>query len=104
MIRTAIISLAALFAALGSTIVQQHGPDYALTCGVGVIGGVEVTCPKPVLSAGWPAPWLYDSWDTSVTNQIGVEDDTRFGPLAATYAFWWLVAALLARLVRPRRR
>lgn len=50
--------------------------------------------------AGWPAPFLADSPNTSVIHKLGVEDDFRPGPFAGTLSFWFLVVSAAARLRR----
>lgn len=50
--------------------------------------------------AGWPAPFLADSPNTSVPHQIGLEDDFRTGPLVASYSFWYLLVQFIDRVLR----
>ncbi|WP_144906054.1 hypothetical protein [Novosphingobium taihuense] len=54
--------------------------------------------------AGWPAPFLADSGETSVPHQIGPEDDFRPGPFVADLGFWALVTLGVMRLWRVLRR
>lgn len=53
--------------------------------------------------AGWPAPYLADSPNTSVIHNVGLEDDFRPGPFVATWSFWFLVVLTATRLVRRAR-
>jgi hypothetical protein len=55
---------------------------------------------QPREVAGWPAPYLADSPHTSVTHQVGIEDDFRAGPFVATFSFWLLISLAVARLIR----
>ena len=52
--------------------------------------------------AGWPAPYLADSPNTSVVHQVGIEDDFRAGPFIATFSFWLFVSLAVVRLMRRR--
>jgi hypothetical protein len=55
---------------------------------------------KPRAVAGWPAPYLADSPNTSVLHQVGPEDVFRPGPFAATISFWYLVVLAALRIFR----
>ena len=50
--------------------------------------------------AGWPAPYIADSPNTSVIQQIGPEDDFRPGPFVASFSFWLLLTLGLGRVAR----
>lgn len=50
--------------------------------------------------AGWPAPFLADSPNTSVIHKVGLEDDFRPGPLLGTLSFWFVVVLAISRLFR----
>ncbi|HVF84061.1 MAG TPA: hypothetical protein VM913_07820 [Sphingomicrobium sp.] len=54
--------------------------------------------------AGWPAPYLADSPNTSVLHQIGPEDNVRPGPFIGTLSFWLLVSLLALRIARKLLR
>jgi hypothetical protein len=53
--------------------------------------------------AGWPAPYLADSPDTSVPHKIGIEDTFRPGPFVADLGFWILLTLSGMRAVASRR-
>ena len=55
---------------------------------------------QPREVAGWPAPYLADSPNTSVIHQVGIEDNFRGAPFLATLSFWLLVSVAVARLIR----
>jgi hypothetical protein len=59
---------------------------------------------QPREVAGWPAPYLADSPNTSVIHQLGVEDDFRPGPFVASLSFWLLVSLGFARLMKRSAR
>ncbi|WP_097093107.1 hypothetical protein [Novosphingobium sp. Chol11] len=102
-----VVGLGALLLAGFSAAVQRHGPDQAIFCALGKSKeGFDIYCPKPVLNAGWPAPYLFDRPGISVENRIGIpEDDFRFWPFTANIAFYWLLLAGIRRISgRPRLR
>lgn len=96
MIRPLLTGLAALILTLCSLAVVTTNGERTM---YGYEGGVAENL-RPREQAGWPAPYLVDSPDTSVIHQIGVEDDLRPGNLLATWAFWLLVVLALTRVRR----
>lgn len=54
--------------------------------------------------AGWPAPFLADSPNTSVIHNVGPEDNFRPGPFVATLSFWFLVVLATKRFARWAKR
>lgn len=97
--------LGSLLLAGASAAIQRHGPDHAVFCALGKSQeGFDIYCPRPVLNAGWPAPYLFDRAGISVEDSIGVpEDDFRFWPFAANLAFYWVVLAGLWAMQRRVR-
>ena len=95
----------AILLAAGSAALQRHGPDQAIFCALGrSVDGYDIYCPRPVLNAGWPAPYLFDRPGISVEEKIGVpEDDFRAWPFVADVAFYWLALAALRRIMRALR-
>ena len=106
-----ILGLSALLFAGASAALQRHGPDQAIFCALGKSkDGFDIYCPKPVLNAGWPAPYLFDRPGISVENKISIfEDDFRFWSFTANVAFYWLLLSAMCRIakrfrfVRPER-
>lgn len=96
MIRALLIGLGALAFTLGSLAVVTTNGERTM---YGHEGGARENF-RPREQAGWPAPYLADSPDTSVPHQLGVEDDLRTGNLIATFAFWLLVMLVLGRFIR----
>lgn len=47
---------------------------------------------------GWPAPFLADDPSTSVTSQLGLEDQFRPGPFIADLAFWFVLFSLASNI------
>jgi hypothetical protein len=88
--------LAALLLALGSALFNPTTDERAM---YGHEGPMEENL-QPREVAGWPAPYLADSPNTSVIHKIGIEDDFRVGAFVATYSFWLLVSLATARLIR----
>lgn len=102
----ALIVSVTLLLTLGSASLQRRGPDYQLACSIGrSADGSDITCPRPVLNGGWPAPFLFDRSGVSVEGKLSfIEDETRWEPLLATAAFWLLVSALVSFVVRRLAR
>jgi hypothetical protein len=104
--REAALWLGAVLFSLGSCSIQRLGPDHAIYCALGKSKeGCDIYCPKPVLNAGWPAPFAFDRHGISVEGRIGFpEDDFRFWPFVANLAFFrLLLGALLVLCIRARR-
>jgi hypothetical protein len=59
---------------------------------------------KPRKVAGWPAPYLADSPNTSVLHQVGIEDVFRPGPFVATMSFWYLMLLAALRILAKSGR
>lgn len=95
-----VIGVGALLLAGASATIQRHGPDQAIFCALGKSKeGYDIYCPKPVLNAGWPAPYLFDRPGISVENSIGIpEDDFRLWPFTANIAFYWMLLAEMRKL------
>lgn len=95
-----VIGLGAPLLAGASAAIQRHGPEQAIFCALGKSKeGFDIYCPKPVLNAGWPAPYLFDRPGISVENSIGIpEDDFRFWPFAANVAFYWLLLSAMRKV------
>ena len=93
---------AALLLTLGSASIQRRGPDYQLACALGrSADGTDITCPRLMLNGGWPASFLFDRSGISVEGRLSfIEDELRWEPLLATAAFWLLVSALAALVLR----
>ncbi len=104
-LRPLLILAAALVTTLATMAVQRFGPDHGIYCAIGKINGVEVYCPKPKLNSGWPAPYLFDVPGISVEGALFiVEDDFRWGPFVADWAFFALgLLALVRGWERVRR-
>ncbi|PKB25697.1 hypothetical protein B0I00_0903 [Novosphingobium kunmingense] len=99
MMRGLLLAVAAAVLTLSSLLVVTTGGERTM---YGYEGGVAENF-RPREQAGWPAPFLADSPDTSVIHQIGVEDDLRAGNLLGTYAFWLLVVLAARRIAGSRR-
>lgn len=99
------IATAALLLATASATVQRHGPDQAVFCSLGKsVDGHDIYCPRPVLNAGWPAPFLFDRPAVSVEDDISIlEDDLRPEPFLANVAFYWLSVTVALRVIGLRR-
>lgn len=69
----------------------------------GLEGPIEYNW-KPREVAGWPAPFLADSPNTSVLHQVGPEDVFRAGPFIASWSFWLVVVLVASRLLAWLRR
>jgi hypothetical protein len=100
-----ILGLAALLLAGASAALQRHGPDQAIFCALGKSkDGFDIYCPKPVLNAGWPAPYLFDRPGISVENKISIlEDDFRFWPFTANVSFYWLLLSAMCKIAMSFR-
>lgn len=87
---------------VGSCGIQRHGPDQAIYCDLGKTpDGVDIYCPKLVLNGGWPAPFAFDRPGISVEDKIGFpEDDFRFAPFVANFAFYILLLLGLQAILR----
>lgn len=84
---------------VGSAWVQPRTDERAM---YGFEGPLEQNwLPRKV--AGWPAPYLADSPDTSVQHKVGLEDDFRPGPFIATLSFWLLIVLCFGSLARRAR-
>ena len=103
--RSILMGIGAVVLAAGSATLQRHGPDQAVFCALGKsVDGHDIYCPRPVLNAGWPAPYVFDRPGISVENKIGIpEDDFRTWPLVADVAFFWLAVAALSRVGQALR-
>jgi hypothetical protein len=88
--------LGALVLTIGSAWITPPPEERAM---YGHEGSMEENL-QPREVAGWPAPYLADSPHTSVTHQVGIEDDFRAGPFVATFSFWLLISLAVARLIR----
>lgn len=100
MIRLAATALAAVLLTMASLAVVTTNGERTM---YGYEGGVSENF-RPREQAGWPAPFLADSPDTSVVHQIGPEDELRPGNLVATLSFWLLVVIALRRFLRRGRQ
>ena len=102
----ALIIPVTLLLTLGSASLQRRGPDYQLACSIGrSADGSDITCPRPVLNGGWPAPFLFDRSGVSVEGKLSfIEDEMCWEPLLAAAAFWLLVSALVSFVVRRLAR
>lgn len=98
--RTVLIVIVAIILTLGSAGVVSRTDERAM---YGWEGPVEQNWQAREL-AGWPAPYLADSPNTSVIHQVGPEDDFRAGPFVATLSFWLLLTLTAARFLDALRR
>jgi hypothetical protein len=87
--------LVALVLTIGSAWITPPTDERAM---YGHEGSMEENL-QPREVAGWPAPYLADSPNTSVIHQLGIEDDFRAGPFVATFSFWLLISLAVARLI-----
>ena len=88
--------LGALILTIGSAWITRPGDERAM---YGHEGSMEENLQLREV-AGWPAPYLADSPNTSVIHQVGIEDDFRAGPFVGTLSFWLLISLAVARLIR----
>lgn len=100
MLRPILVATCALLLTSASTVIHPTSDEMAM---YGFEGPLEQNW-LPRELAGWPAPFLADSGETSVPHQIGPEDDFRPGPFVADLAFWALVVLGLMRGWRLMRR
>lgn len=100
--KLAVKALAAGMLTVASLIIHPPSDERAM---YGFEGPVEQNLLVRKL-AGWPAPFLADSPDTSVPHKIGPEDDFRPGPFVASCSFWLLLVQLVdcVRRRMARRR
>lgn len=94
-----VLVLAALLLTIASAKIQRSDQEVAVYGNMGTLNDMV----KPRLTGGWPAAWIADSPDTSVLNQIGIEDDIRPGAFVANLAFWYLALMSLSALARKVR-
>ncbi len=94
------IALGAIVLTIATSWVERFGPDQAVYCALGKSAdGHGIWCPEPVLNAGWPASYLYDTLGVSVERQLSfMEDSIRTGPFLADSAFFALLLPALSRL------
>ncbi len=99
-VHAALIAGGALTLAIASSWIERYGPDQAVYCALGKSAdGHEIWCPEPVLNAGWPAPFLYDTPGISVERQLSfMEDSFRSGPFLADSAFFALLLMAFSSL------
>lgn len=94
------VAVAALLLTCASVFIQPASDERAM---YGFEGPLEQNW-LPRELAGWPAPFLADSGETSVPHQIGPEDHFRPGPFVADLAFWAMVVLGVMRVWRFFRR
>lgn len=100
MLRLILIPATALLLTCASALIHPESDERAM---YGLEGPLEQNwLPREV--AGWPAPFLADSGETSVPHQIGPEDHFRPGPFVADLGFWALVVLGVMRVWRLLRR
>lgn len=100
MIKAILVAAAALLLTCASAVIHPASDERAM---YGLEGPLEQNW-LPRELAGWPAPFLADSGETSVPHQIGPEDTFRPGPFVADLGFWALVVLGVLRLWRLLRR
>ena len=103
-IRLMALCLMALLLALLSVFIERRGPDlvqYGNLCGQ---SGDE-PCTRPVLSGGFPLPFLFDAAGISVENQLAFFEDD-FAPAAFVFdgVAYALAIGLSFHVVRRRTR
>ena len=93
LVKLVAIALGAIVLTIATSRIERLGPDQAVYCALGKSAdGHQIWCPEPVLNAGWPAPYLYDTPGISVERQLHfVEDSLRTGPFLADSAFFALL-------------
>lgn len=100
MLRPILVATAAMLLTCTSALIHPESDERAM---YGLEGPLQQNwLPREV--AGWPAPFLADSGETSVPHQIGPEDDFRPGPFVADLAFWAIVTLGAIRAWRVLRR
>ncbi|WP_296680061.1 hypothetical protein [Novosphingobium sp.] len=99
MIQVLLRAAAALLLTLCSLLVVSNNGERTMYGHEGLLNDNFL----PREQAGWPAPFLVDSPDTSVLHKVGLEDDLRPFNLLASYSFWLLIVLGFFRLLRPRR-
>ena len=94
------IALGAFALTIATSRIERLGPDQAVYCALGKsVDGHQIWCPEPVLNAGWPAPYLYDTPGISVERKLHfMEDSLRTGPFLADSAFFALLLIGLSRI------
>jgi hypothetical protein len=103
MILVGLLAASACLLAVTSVLFERVGPElvqYGNLCGSGGNG----PCFEPVLSGGFPLPYLFDTPGVSVERKLSFGEDTlRLGALVLDTALYFLVLLLLANYV-PRLR
>ena len=100
MFRPILIATAAALLTCASAMIHPTSDERAM---YGFEGPLEQNW-LPRVVAGWPAPFLADSPDTSVPHQIGPEDHFRPGPFLADLGFWAVVTLGALKIWRWLRR
>lgn len=104
LIRWVALCLMALLLASLSVFVERSGPgvvQYGNLCGK---SGDE-PCTRPVLSGGFPLPFLFDAAGISVENQLAfIEDDFAPGAFVFDCVAYALATGLLFHVIRRSLR
>jgi hypothetical protein len=100
MIKAILVAAVALLLTCASAVIRPATDERAM---YGFEGPLEQNW-LPRLVAGWPAPFLADSPDTSVPHQIGPEDHFLPGPFLADLGFWAVVTWGALKIWRWLRR
>lgn len=81
---------------------QRYGPFMGVhgnMCGPAEGGQL---CIAPVLQAGWPLPYLFDSPTISVPEKLFLEDDLHVGFFALDICFFASLASLIGQGLAKR--
>lgn len=101
------IFLMILALAIGITLstftYQRYGPFMGVhgnSCGSGDTGEL---CIEPVLQAGWPLPYVFDSPTISVPEKLFTEDELNLGFFALDVAFFACCVNTVWQLFEKRK-